>query len=51
VELKLFVATRWVKSGALDHIPATAFDGYPKLTRLTEAVAEHPGVRSWYAKG
>jgi glutathione S-transferase len=50
-DLKLFVAVRWIKSGALDHIPATALDAFPKLTRQYDAVASHPGVRSWHAKG
>jgi glutathione S-transferase len=51
VDLKLFVATRWLKNGALDYIPATVLDAFPKLNRLYDAVQDHPGVKSWYAKG
>jgi len=50
VDLKVYVATRWVKSGALDHIPATVFDGFPKLTRLHDAVRDHAGVKAWQAR-
>ena len=37
-------------SGKVDHIPATIFAGYSKLTAVYDAVREHPGVNSWYAK-
>ncbi len=50
VDLKLMVGTRWVKSGALDHIPASTFDAFPKLNRVHDAVREHAGVMAWYAK-
>ncbi len=50
VDLKLFTIVRWVKSGALDHIPATTFDAFPKLTRVHDAVRDFPAVRAWYAK-
>jgi glutathione S-transferase len=50
VDLKLYVAVRWFKSGVLDHIPATIFDPYPKLNRVHDAVHDHPGVKAWYAK-
>lgn len=50
VDLKLFVVTRWVKSGTLDHMPASLFDAYPRLTRLHDAVRDHAGVKAWYAK-
>ncbi len=49
-DLKLFVVLRWIIGGTLDHIPATAFDGHPKLRALYDAVAAHPGVKSWYAQ-
>ena len=49
-DIKLFVLTRWITNGTLDHIPKTAFDGCPKLLRLQQAVAEHPGVKAWYAR-
>ncbi|HVV82865.1 MAG TPA: glutathione S-transferase family protein [Kofleriaceae bacterium] len=50
VDLKLHMAVRWFAGGKVDHIPATVFDAFPKLTRLYQAVREHEGVRAWYAK-
>ncbi|MBA3395832.1 MAG: glutathione S-transferase family protein [Deltaproteobacteria bacterium] len=50
VDLKLFMVARWFVAGTVDHIPATVFDPFPKLTRLYKAVAEHEGVKAWYAR-
>jgi glutathione S-transferase len=50
VDLKLHLVVRWFISGKLDHIPATIFDGYPKLRRVHDAVRDHEGVKAWYAK-
>jgi prostaglandin-H2 D-isomerase / glutathione transferase len=50
VDLKLHMAVRWFIGGKVDHIPATIFAGYPKLMRVHDAVRDHPGVKSWYAK-
>jgi prostaglandin-H2 D-isomerase / glutathione transferase len=50
VDLKLHMAVRWFIGGKVDHIPATIFAGYPKLMRVHDAVREHAGVKSWYAK-
>ena len=50
VDLKLFIAVRWFNGGKVDHIPATIFDAYPKLTGVHNAVRDHAGVKSWYAK-
>jgi len=50
VDLKLHMAVRWFIGGKVDHIPATIFAGYSKLTGVHDAVREHPGVKSWYAK-
>jgi prostaglandin-H2 D-isomerase / glutathione transferase len=50
VDLKLHMAVRWFIGGKVDHIPATIFAGYPKLIAVYEAVRDHPGVKSWYAK-
>ena len=36
--------------GKVDYIPATIFDGYPKLMRIHNAVRDHAGVKAWYAK-
>jgi glutathione S-transferase len=50
VDLKLYTAVRWFKSGTVDHVPATVFDDFPKLNRIHDAVRDHPGVKAWYAK-
>ena len=50
VDLKLHMAVRWFIGGKVDHIPATIFASYPKLIRVHDAVRDHPGVKSWYAK-
>jgi glutathione S-transferase len=49
-DLKLHMAVRWFSGGKVDHIPATIFAGYPKLMAVHDAVRDHPGVKSWYAK-
>jgi len=50
VDIKLHIGTRWFKSGVVDHIPATIFDKFPKLTRLHDAVGDDPRVKAWRAK-
>ena len=50
VDLKLHMAVRWFIGGKVDHIPATVFAGYPGLMRVHDAVRDHAGVKSWYAK-
>jgi glutathione S-transferase len=50
VDLKLHMAVRWFIGGKVDHIPATIFAGYPKLSRVHDAVRDHPGVKDWYSK-
>ncbi len=50
VDLKLYMAVRWFNGGKVDHVPATIFAGYSKLTRVYEAVRDHEGVKAWYAK-
>jgi len=50
VDLKLHMAVRWFIGGNVDYIPATIFSGAPKLVRLHNAVRDHAGVQSWYAK-
>jgi glutathione S-transferase len=50
VDLKLHMAVRWFAGGKVDHVPATIFSGFPKLTRVHDAVRDHERVRSWYAK-
>lgn len=51
VDFKLHMTVSWFRGGSLDHIPTTIFAAYPKLNRLADAVAEHPRVKDWYAKG
>ncbi|MBS1200192.1 MAG: hypothetical protein H6R27_870 [Proteobacteria bacterium] len=50
VDLKIYMAVRWFIGGKVDHIPATIFAGYPRLMGVHDAVHEHAGVKSWYAK-
>jgi len=50
VDLKLFMVVRWFAAGTVDHIPATVFAEFPKLTGVHRAVAEHAGVKAWYAR-
>jgi glutathione S-transferase len=50
VDLKLHMAVRWFIGGKVDHIPATIFAGYPRLTAVHDAVRDHPGVKAWYAR-
>jgi glutathione S-transferase len=50
VDLKLHMVVRWFIGGKLDHIPATIFAAFPKLIGVHDAVRDHPGVKSWYAK-
>jgi glutathione S-transferase len=51
VDLKLHMAVRWFAGGKVDHIPATIFAGFPKLTRVHDAVRDDARVVSWYARG
>lgn len=46
-DLKLYVALTPFLEGKIDHVPASVFDGAPKLKRLWQAVHDHPGVKSW----
>jgi glutathione S-transferase len=49
-DIKLHMAVRWFAGGKVDHIPATIFSSFPKLTRLHDAVRDHERVRAWYAR-
>lgn len=49
-DLKIYQVVKWLVSGTVDHIPASIFEPFPKLTRLYEAVRDDARVRSWYAK-
>lgn len=50
VDLKIYMAVRWFSSGKVDHIPATIFNDFPRLTGVHDAVRDHAGVKSWYAR-
>jgi prostaglandin-H2 D-isomerase / glutathione transferase len=50
VDVKLFVVTRWITGGTVDHIPTTVFSAAPKLLALADAVASHERVKDWYAR-
>jgi hypothetical protein len=50
VDLKIHMAVRWFSGGKVDYIPATVFAGYPRLIGVHDAVRDHPGVQSWYAR-
>jgi len=50
VDIKLHMTVRWFAGGKLDHIPATIFSGFPKLTRVHDAVRDDPRVKAWYAR-
>jgi glutathione S-transferase len=50
VDLKIHMAVRWFNGGKVDHVPATIFAGCPRLVGVHDAVRDHAGVRSWYAR-
>jgi glutathione S-transferase len=50
VDIKLYMCVRWFNGGAVDHIPATIFSGFPKLTRLHDAVHADARIKAWNAK-
>lgn len=49
-DIKIYSVVKWFGSGAIDHIPTTAFATFPKLTRIHDAVRDHDAVKAWYAK-
>lgn len=48
-DLKLWVVMKWFRTGGIDHVEKTVFDGFSKLTAHYNAVSNHPAVKSWYA--
>ncbi len=50
-DLKLYVALTPFLKGEIDHVPASVFDGSPRLKRMWSAVHDHPGVKSWQKRG
>jgi glutathione S-transferase len=50
-DLKVFVWIRYLKSGALDHVPTDLVDLIaPRLTEHYERIKNEPGVKAYYAK-
>jgi glutathione S-transferase len=48
-DLKCYLWVRWLKSGALDHIPADIVDkNAPLLARHMERVKNHPKISAYY---
>jgi glutathione S-transferase len=49
-DLKCYYWVRWLKSGALDHIPADIVDRHaPLLVQHFERVKNHPKIAAYYA--
>jgi glutathione S-transferase len=49
-DIKCFLWVRWLKSGALDHIPADIVDQHaPQLAAHFERVRNHPKIAAYYA--
>jgi glutathione S-transferase len=49
-DLKCFLWIRWLKSGALDHVPADIVDRHaPLLAKHLERVRNHPKIAAYYA--
>jgi prostaglandin-H2 D-isomerase / glutathione transferase len=49
-DLKCFLFVRWLRSGALDHIPADIVDRHaPGLVEHFERVRSHPRIAAYYA--
>jgi len=49
-DIKCFLWVRWLKSGALDHVPADLVDGNaPLLAQHLERVKSHPKIAAYYA--
>jgi glutathione S-transferase len=49
-DLKCYLWVRWLKSGALDHVPADIVDQHaPLLATHLERVRNHPKIAAYYA--
>jgi len=49
-DIKLYMGMRSFRRGVMDHIPATVFDGFPKLIRLYDAVEAWAPVKAWISR-
>ena len=49
-DIKCFLWVRWLKSGALDHVPADIVDKHaPLLAKHLERIRSHPKIAAYYA--
>ena len=49
-DLKCFLWVRWLKSGALDHVPSDIVDRHaPLLAKHFDRVRSQPGIAAYYA--
>jgi glutathione S-transferase len=49
-DLKCYLWIRWLKSGALDHVPADIVDQHaPLLAKHLERIKNHPKIAAYYA--
>ena len=49
-DLKCFLWVRWLKSGALDHVPTDIVDQHaPLLAKHLERIKSHPKIAAYYA--
>lgn len=48
-DIKLYMAHRWISGASVDDIPGNAFDAFPKLNAVANAVKALPAVEAWYA--
>jgi len=50
-DLKVFMLIRWLRSGALDHIPIDLVDRVaPQLVKHFDRVANHPKIAAYYQR-
>ena len=50
-DLKMFMLIRWLRSGALDHIPKELVDRIaPQLVKHFERIASHPKIAEYYQR-
>ena len=50
-DLKIYMIIRWLRSGALDHIPKDLVDRVaPELVKHFERVANRPEIAQYYAR-
>ena len=50
VDIKIFMAVRFLNSGNIDYVPKTIIEGYPRMQSVQVAVRDHAGVKAWFAR-